>query len=105
MIDADEIYVVASHFYACHKVDIMGDVIVVFKIIPKDMGMFDKVKRGLKNLKPQRLEEEPVAFGLKALKFTKLIPDEEGEMTELEEKIREIKGVQTCETVAISRSL
>lgn len=83
----------------------MGDVIVVFKIIPKDMEMFEKVKKDLEDLKPQRLEEEPVAFGLKALKFTKLIPDEEGKLPELEEKIKNIKGVQTCETVAISRSL
>ncbi|NIO19475.1 MAG: elongation factor 1-beta [Candidatus Aenigmarchaeota archaeon] len=83
----------------------MGDVIVVFKIIPKDMGMFDEVKKALEDLKPQRLEEEPVAFGLKALKFTKIIPDEEGELPELEEKIKGINGVQTCETVAISRSL
>jgi elongation factor 1-beta len=83
----------------------IGDVIVVFKIIPKEMGMFEEVKKGLKELEPQRLEEEPVAFGLKALKFTKLVPDEEGKLTELEEKIKKIKGVQTCETVAISRSL
>jgi len=83
----------------------MGDVIVVFKIIPSDMGLFGKVRKGLEDLKPQRLEEEPVAFGLKALKFTKLVPDEEGKMDELEEKIKKIKGVQTCETVAISRSL
>jgi len=84
---------------------VIGDVIVVFKIIPKDMKLFDEVKKGLENLKPQKLEEEPVAFGLKALKFTKLIPDEEGKLPELEEKIKGIKGVQTCETVAISRSL
>jgi elongation factor 1-beta len=83
----------------------MGDVIVVFRIIPKDMGMFDYVRRGLEDMEPQRLEEEPIAFGLKALKFTKLVPDEEGKMDELEERIRNIKGVQTCETVAISRSL
>jgi len=84
---------------------VIGDVIVVFKIIPKEMGMFGKVKKGLEDLKPQRLEEEPVAFGLMALKFTKLVPDEEGKLTELEERIKKIKGVQTCETVAISRSL
>ncbi|NIO23170.1 MAG: hypothetical protein GTN38_04060 [Candidatus Aenigmarchaeota archaeon] len=83
----------------------MGDVIVVFKIIPENMGMFDQVRKDLEDLKPQRLEEEPVAFGLKALKFTKLVPDEEGKMDDLEKRIKNIKGVQTCETVAISRSL
>lgn len=83
----------------------MGDVIVVFKVIPKDMKLFDEVKKALENLKPQKLEEEPIAFGLKALKFTKLVPDKEGAFTGLEEKVKRIRGVQTCETVAISRSL
>jgi len=83
----------------------MGDVIVVFRIIPTNMEMFDEVRKALEELKPQRLEEEPIAFGLKALKFTKIIPDEEGKMPELEGKITKIKGVQTCETVAVSRSL
>jgi elongation factor 1-beta len=83
----------------------MGDVIVVFKIIPEDMEFFQRVKKDLEKLKPQRLEEEPIAFGLKAWKFTKIIPDEEGTLPELEEKLAKIKGVQTVDNVAISRSL
>jgi len=84
---------------------VIGDVIVVFRIIPKSMDVFDEVKKALEALKPQRLEEEPIAFGLKALKFTKLIPDEEGKLPELEREIERIEGVQTIETVAVSRSL
>ena len=83
----------------------MGDVIVVFNIIPEDMEFFQQVKKELEKLKPQRLEEEPIAFGLKAWKFTKIIPDEEGTLPELEEKLAKIKGVQTVDNVAISRSL
>jgi elongation factor 1-beta len=83
----------------------MGDVIVVFKIIPDDMKNYEKVGESLKKLKPQRLEEEPIAFGLKAWKFTKLIPDEEGKLPELEEELSKIKGVQTVENTEISRSL
>jgi len=84
---------------------VIGDVIVVLRIIPKSMDVFDEVKKALEALKPQRLEEEPIAFGLKALKFTKLIPDEEGKLPELEREIERIEGVQTLETVAVSRSL
>ena len=83
----------------------MGDVIVVFKIIPESMDFFEDVKKGLEALKPQRLEEEPIAFGLKAWKFTTLIPDEEGKLPELEDKLSKIKGVQTIETLTVSRSL
>ena len=83
----------------------MGDVIVVFKIIPDSMDHFNGVKKELEKLKPQRLEEEPIAFGLKAWKFTKIIPDEEGTLPALEEKLAKIKGVQTVDTIEISRSL
>jgi len=83
----------------------MGEVIVVFKIIPEDMEFFGAVKKELEKLKPERLEEEPIAFGLKAWKFTKIIPDEEGTLPELEERIAKISHVQTADTVEISRSL
>jgi translation elongation factor aEF-1 beta len=83
----------------------MGDVIVVFRIIPESMDFFEDVRKGLESLKPQRLEEEPIAFGLKGFKFTKIIPDEEGTLPALEEKLQKIKGAQSVETTAISRSL
>ena len=83
----------------------MGDVIVVFRVIPESMDFYDEVKKGLEKLEPQRLEEEPVAFGLKAWKFTKIIPDAEGTLPGLEEKIANIDHVQSSETVEISRSL
>ncbi len=83
----------------------MGDVIVVFRVIPESMDYFEEVGEALKGLEPQRLEEEPIAFGLKAWKFTKLIPDEEGTLPELEEKIAKIEHVQSSETVTVSRSL
>lgn len=83
----------------------MGDVIVVFKIIPEDMKYYEKVGEGLKKLKPQRMEEEPIAFGLKAWKFTKIIPDSEGTLPDLEGKLEKTEHVKSVETVAVSRSL
>ena len=104
-IDVGFAHVAGSHIHICHEVDTMGDVIVVFRIIPESMDFFEEVKKSLEEFKPQRLEEEPIAFGLKAWKFTKIIPDEEGKLPELEEKLSKIKGVQTVDTVEISRSL
>ncbi|RLJ08528.1 MAG: elongation factor 1-beta [Candidatus Aenigmatarchaeota archaeon] len=83
----------------------MGEVIVVFRIMPESPEDFDKVKAGLEKLEPERLEEEPIAFGLKAIKFTKIVPDAEGEIDRLEEEIKRIEGVKDLETVLVSRRL
>ncbi|MBU0898869.1 MAG: elongation factor 1-beta [Nanoarchaeota archaeon] len=83
----------------------MGEVILVFKIMPDALDSFDKVKSALEELKPERLEEEPVAFGLKALKATFIVPDEGGYMDELEKKLESIEGVQSVENIMTSRSL
>ncbi len=83
----------------------MGDVIVVLRVMPEGVDVIEDVKKGLDELEPQKIEEEPVAFGLKALKVTKIVPDEENFLEDLEEKIRSIKGVQSVEVLTVSRSL
>lgn len=83
----------------------MGKVICVYRIMPGAPEKFDDVKKSLEELKPERLEEEPIAFGLKALKFTKVIPDESGTQDELENKLEAIDGVENIETLTVSRSL
>jgi elongation factor 1-beta len=83
----------------------MGEVIVVLRVMPKSMAGFDRIKRELELLHPQRLEEEPIAFGLKAIKFTTIIPDAEGQIDQLEDRIRAIKGVKDVQTVTVSRAL
>lgn len=83
----------------------MGEVICVFRIMPKSPERFEEIKKALEELKPERLEEEPIAFGLKALKFTKVIPDESGTQDELENKLESIDGIQSVETLTVSRSL
>ncbi len=83
----------------------MGEVICVFRIMPESPEKFEEIKKALEELKPDRLEEEPIAFGLKALKFTKVIPDESGTQDELENKLESIDGIQSVETLTVSRSL
>jgi len=83
----------------------MGDVIVVFRVMPRDMKYFDDIKKELEALKPKRLEEEPIAFGLKALRFTTLVPDAEGKLAEVEKKLKSIKDIESAEIVEMSRSL
>ncbi len=83
----------------------MGEVILVFKILPKSPEGFEKIKKQLENLNPQRIEEEPIAFGLKAIKLTVIVPDAEGEQDKIENKIRQIDGVGEVEVLRASRSL
>jgi len=83
----------------------MGEVIVVFRILPDVIESFDSVKKQCEALKPNRLEEEPVAFGLKALKFTKIIPDGPGVMDKLENEINSIKGLGSAENIFTTRAM
>jgi elongation factor 1-beta len=83
----------------------MGDVILVIKVMPEDPARLGQVKQGLQELKPQRIEEEPIGFGVTALKVTVIIPDAGGHQDELEERIRHIDGVGELEVLQASRSL
>jgi elongation factor 1-beta len=83
----------------------MGEVIVVFRIMPDEPESFEKVKKACEALEPDRLEEEPIAFGLKALKFTKIIPDGPGVMDDLENKINSIEGLGSAENILTTRAM
>ena len=84
----------------------MGEVILVIRVLPDSPDSISKVRAGLEDLKPQRLEEEAIAFGMKAFKATFVIPDTGGNLQEeLENKIREVPGVSDLEVLMASRSL
>jgi elongation factor 1-beta len=83
----------------------MGDVICVYKVMPENPEDSERVRKALESLKPQRLEEEPVAFGLVAFKFTKIIPDEPGALEELEERLNKVEGIGSVENVKTSRAM
>ncbi len=83
----------------------MGEVICVYKVMPDSIESFDKIKAALEKMEPNRLEEEPVAFGLVALKFTKIIPDGEGMLEKLENDLNGIEGVGSVENIMCSRAM
>ncbi len=83
----------------------VGAVIVVFKIIPDGIETFESVKKDVEKFGPKRVEEEEVAFGLKAVKATFLVPEIDGKMDELEQNLNSIEHVGGVEVVAMSRSL
>jgi len=83
----------------------MGEVILVYKIMPNSPDSFEKVKGAVEDMKPARIEEEPIAFGLKAIKVTFVIPDEGGHVDKLENKLESIDDVENVENIMATRSL
>jgi len=82
----------------------MGNVICVFKLMPKSPEAFGALKAKALGLKPARLEEEPIAFGLSALKLTFVIEDAGGAVEKLEKSL-EALGAESVENTMTTRSL
>jgi elongation factor 1-beta len=82
---------------------LMGQVAVVLKIMPEDMGKFDKLREDVRALNPYKIEEQPVAFGIVALMLTFVVPDGAGGADLLEEKANKIENVSNVEVVSMDR--
>jgi len=80
----------------------MGNVAVALKIMPESPETdLEKVKAEIsKKIKLQDSKIEPIAFGLKALKILVIVPDKE--TGDLENKIKEVKGVSDVETESVT---
>ena len=85
----------------------MGSVIVTFRVMPESVDVdLEKIKKTLsEEIKPQRMEVIPIAFGLNAIKMVKLVEEKEGEMDKIIQKIKSIKGVKEVEVLELTRSL
>ena len=85
----------------------MGEVIVGLKIMPKTVETdLDKLEEKIKAaINPDRMAREPIAFGLVAIHVTKFVPDEGGQVDELEGKLRAIEEVGEVEITGITHSL
>ncbi len=79
------------------------------KVMPEDPDVeLDIVKDGLKDKVPEsfkinKVEEEPVAFGLTALMITVLGPDQAGGFDPVEESFGEIENVREVSIADIGR--
>jgi len=79
----------------------MGEVMVIFKVLPEEPGKEDSIVEALKQVKSGRVVEvrkEPLAFGMFVVKAGIVIPDkEDGRMQALEDEIKAIPGVNQAE--------
>lgn len=88
-------------------ISIARNVILTLQIMPESVDTsLETLKVELKKLKIlgqiKDMKEEPVAFGLKALKVLTILPDEGGLTDKIEDAVRKIKGVQSAETVGVT---
>ncbi len=86
----------------------MGDVLLVYRIMPEDPEAdLDAIVEDVKVIAEKYgsykgSTVEKIAFGLKALKSSIIIPDEGGIVDELEGKLKSIEGIQSAEAVDIT---
>ena len=87
----------------------MGQIVATMKIFPEDIVISpDEIKEKIKNALPKdvsihRIEEDPIAFGLVALIVYIIMPDAGGVINEVEEIIKNIKGVSQVESLLVRR--
>ncbi|MHA1583569.1 MAG: elongation factor 1-beta [Candidatus Baldrarchaeia archaeon] len=87
----------------------MGKVLTVIKILPESVEvdlkqLLEDIKKNLpENAEFKDSKEEPIAFGLKALRIAVVVPDAEGGTDILEEIIKNVKGVGQVEVEHATR--
>jgi elongation factor 1-beta len=85
----------------------MGEVAVTLKIMPESADVdLDQIEKEVRaRVEARSIEQEPVAFGLKALRVLTVVPDAAGGTDEVEEKLAAIKGVGNVQVTDIRRLL
>ena len=82
----------------------MGDVAVVFKILPGDAEtdmekLSSDIREKIKGMcEINKIEMQEIGFGLSAVRLEVIVPDEEGKITKVEDVLGEIEGVGQVDT-------
>ncbi len=85
----------------------MAEVIVSFKVLPKtvEVDLDSLEKKITESIKPERLNREPIAFGLVAILMVKIVQDAEGEVDRIEKALKAIPEVGEVEVTGLTRAL
>lgn len=89
----------------------MGEVVALIRVMPDGVlddaklnDIMNEIKNLIKNpVKLGRLEIKDIAFGLRALNVTVIVPDSEGGVEPIADILSKIKGVESAEVVDIGR--
>ena len=83
----------------------MGSVAVILRVMPESPEInIEELKKALKQKIPsiQEMKEEPIGFGLKALKVLAVVNDAGGETDAIEKSMNEIAGVERAEIIEVT---
>ncbi len=85
----------------------MANVIVGLRVMPSTVEVnLDELEQKIKSaINPEKIQRQPIAFGLVALIISKIVPDEGGQTDAVEQKIKSIDGVGEVEVISVSRML
>ena len=91
----------------------MATVVITLKIMPEKPDVdYDNIEKEAKikilafsDNEEMKSEQEPIAFGLKALKIIFVMDESKGSTDNLEEQIKTIPGVNSVETVDVRRAI
>ena len=91
----------------------MGEVVGLIRIMPTGILKDDELNQMMEKIKtlvksPARIgniEIKPVAFGLKGLNVTIVVPDDAGGLDPIAETIAKIKNVDSAEVTDVGRAL
>ena len=90
----------------------MAKVIVTLKIMPESPDIkLDKIQEQAKRIIADfggdvgKVEEKPIAFGLKALYIIFIMDESKGSTETLEDSVSEIEGVKSVEVTDVRRAV
>jgi elongation factor 1-beta len=85
----------------------MAEVLVSLRVMPRSLEVdLDKLEQKIKEaISPDRIQRNPIAFGIVAFNVIKIIPDDAKELELLENKLKSIEEVGEVEVTEITRSL
>ena len=89
------------------SVIVLTDVIMTFKIMPKDPSVdLDGMETEIKSkLNVTSIDREPVAFGLNSLKVVANVPETDGAADKAEDDLNAIEGVGGVEVISMTRDM
>lgn len=83
----------------------MGNVAVILRVMPESTDInLEELKAEIREAVPgvKEIREEPIGFGLKALKLVAIVTDQAGESDAIEQTISGVKGVERAEIVELT---
>jgi translation elongation factor aEF-1 beta len=91
----------------------MGEVIGLIRVMPNEVLEDNQLEKMINDIKavikpPAKvgnIEIKPVAFGLKGLNVTILVPDDAGGLDPIAEEITKVENVDSAEVTDVGRAL